>query len=113
MLLLVRLTDVPDALLDELNEWYSTVHAMDFVQAPGIISARRFVTQHEGQFEFLALYEHDGSCTLEDTFASEPARRAKKDMTARWSDFFPRPPVEVFSEIGLGDRYDGWRPEPL
>lgn len=108
---MVRLTGVPTELLDEVNAWYSTVHAMDFLQAPGIVSARRFVTETDRGFEFLALYEHDGSCRLEETFASEPAQRAKADMIDRWSAYFDRPPIELFTEIAIGEQYDGWRPD--
>lgn len=111
VLLHVRLTGVPEELLDEVNEWYSTVHVLDFLAAPGIVSGRRFVTRAPDGLEFLALYEHDGSCALEETFASAPAQRAKADMIGRWSSHFDRPSIEVFTEIGTGAAYDGWWPE--
>lgn len=109
MIILARFVLEDEGFLVDFNEWYSCVHVPDFVAAPGVLRGRRYFTRRDdGTFEFLAVYEHDGSCHVLDTFRSQEGRAAVEDFESSWLDQVGPPDITVYHEIGVGEEYSGW-----
>jgi len=41
----------------EYNRWYDTQHLPDVLAVPGVVSARRFAAEVDGETRYLALYQ--------------------------------------------------------
>ena len=66
-------TDIPDAIVDEYNEWYDREHLPRLVTVPGVVRARRY-TAVSGHPRYLTAYE----LTDKDAFESPAGLRARK-----------------------------------
>ena len=110
--MIVAMFDVLDGeYIEEFNDWYSRKHVLDFLKAPGLISGRRFYWKRKnGYIRFLALYEHNGKCSLQETLESNEARAAVQDFEEQWQGKVGPPDFRVYKEIGVGENYSGWPP---
>lgn len=110
MIILAEFTLPDGEHLQAFNDWYSGQHVADFLGAPGITSGRRFYSRQGDQYRFVAIYEHDGSCSPRETFASPAGQHAVADFDERWRSTVGAPTVTAFRDIGTGDGYLGWPP---
>jgi hypothetical protein len=72
---------------EEFNDWYSTVHAPDVLETPGILRATRFKNDEpaEGHGKYLALYEVETE-DIQQTMSRFGEIITLKWKQGRWSD---------------------------
>ena len=57
-IILIVQTDIDPEMEEEFNRWYEEEHIPLLLQVPGVLSARRGVSQ-EGSPKYVSIYEHE------------------------------------------------------
>jgi hypothetical protein len=57
-IILIVQTDIDPEMEEEFNRWYEEEHIPLLLQVPGVLSARRGVSQ-EGSPKYFSIYEHE------------------------------------------------------
>lgn len=55
---------IDSAVEEEWNHWYNSIHVPEVMACPGFLSARRLVSEEEGEKKYIAIYELENESVI-------------------------------------------------
>jgi uncharacterized protein (TIGR02118 family) len=97
-IILIVQTDIDPEMEEEFNRWYEEEHIPLLLQVPGVLSARRGVSQ-EGSPKYVTIYEHE-NMNVQKSSAYQRAVETEwtKRIRPHFKNFTRRVLFQVYSE---------------
>jgi uncharacterized protein (TIGR02118 family) len=94
-IILIVQTDIAPEMEEEFNRWYEEEHLPLLLQVPGVLSAKRAVSQ-EGSPKYISIYEHENINVQKSTAYQ---RAIETEWTSRIRSHFKNFTRRVFFQI--------------